>query len=156
MSARPTLYFTVEGLPQPKERPRFATKDRRGKPLRKPRVFTPSRTGAYEKLVGLEAIAAMKRSGVREFTGSVSLEAWVYADSQRDGDNVLKAIADGLQGVAFGNDSQVLDWTVHVRPLELRDCSKCARVDVTVAATGLPLWFKPARKRARKAAARVR
>lgn len=113
-----TLTFTVPGLPAPKKRPRVAFKDRRGRPLKKPHTYTPGRTRDYESAVAWAAREAMTQTGMREIVGWVSLwvVAFVESEHQGDGDNFLKSVADALQGVAYANDRQVVDWSVSVRP----------------------------------------
>lgn len=87
--------FVVVGPPVPKERPRVF----RG------HAITPKRTLSYERLVGLCARAA----GVRVLEGHVRVRAVFYCadERRRDIDNLVKSILDGLNGVAWADDSQV-------------------------------------------------
>mgnify|MGYP001600450823 FL=1 len=103
--------FTVEGQPVPKGRHRTATKDRLGRPLSRPHSYTPKRTEKYEKMVGLCALAA----GVRCAPAGqpVALGVWMYVKqlgviSAKDLSNVIKSAEDGMNGIAYADDRQVV------------------------------------------------
>lgn len=119
------IRFTVHGVPVAKGRPRIGTI------AGKARAFTPKKTVAYEGLVALAGQEAM--AGVAPLGGPVRLEivAWfpvaaswpkkkrdaalcgaLYHTSRPDGDNILKAIGDGLNGVCWGDDSQIAACSV--------------------------------------------
>jgi Holliday junction resolvase RusA-like endonuclease len=98
----------IRGKPQPKQRPRVT---RNG-------TYTPKETLAYEKLVQWEYIAqkgkkltgALKMAIVVKFKKPKSRKDVMWGDyhTQRpDLDNVVKAITDSLNGVAYDDDSQV-------------------------------------------------
>jgi Holliday junction resolvase RusA-like endonuclease len=90
--------FVVEGAPVPKARARVV----------KGHAFTPERTRRFERAVGVLAKAA----GVPLLSCAVgvSIAAYVPDLRRRDGDNLQKAIWDGLNGVAWEDDSQVVEW----------------------------------------------
>lgn len=90
--------FTIPGAPVPKERARIT---RRGR-------FTPPRTVAYERKVKLCALAAR----IQRIAGDVALMLVMYFPDKRrrDFDNISKSICDGLNGVAWEDDSQVKEW----------------------------------------------
>lgn len=107
------MEFVVHGKPVPKQRPRMT---------RYGAVYTPAETIRFEKLVAKSAISA----GARPVSGPVSVEletvfpipkSWTKArkaaaegqpHTQRpDLDNLVKSVLDGLNGVAFADDSQV-------------------------------------------------
>ena len=108
------IQFTIVGAPVPKARPRLG---RRG------RVYTPARTKDYEEVVALEAFDAFRKARMRPLEGPLEMSLKVFRDravvrltevpdTKRFGsfdlDNVLKAISDGLQGVAYKNDRQIV------------------------------------------------
>lgn len=102
--------FHVAAKPRPKGRPRFA----------KGRAYTPSETVAFENAVA----AAWRASGGPLFTGPVEVELELAADGvdivvreldpemkgslRGDIDNYVKSCLDGLNGMAFVDDKQVL------------------------------------------------
>lgn len=107
------LSFTVPGKPVPKQRPRMT---------RWGSVYTPAETTRYESLVARCARAA----GAAPVSGPVAVDiqvrfpipkSWAKArraaadgapHAQRpDIDNLQKSVLDGLNGVAFSDDSQV-------------------------------------------------
>jgi crossover junction endodeoxyribonuclease RusA len=94
--------FVVPGQPVPKARPRLG---------RNGHVYTPKLTRDYERLVGLCA-----RGGgfLRPLMGpvAVTLRLWFPDRRRRDIDNSAKSILDGLNGVAYADDSQVADLHV--------------------------------------------
>lgn len=73
----------------------------------------PERTRRYEKLV--KGLA--KRTFPEPLAGPVILHADFYCHNRqrRDVDNLLKSIMDGINGVAFADDSQVV--SVHASKL---------------------------------------
>ena len=115
--------FMVLGAPKGKERPRAAKlRDRTI-------VYTPKKTKDYER-----EIATAYRTQCRGiFSGAVAIEIHAYyeipksasrkrgldmvSDRERptkkpDVDNIAKAVCDALNGVAYKDDSQVVDLTV--------------------------------------------
>ena len=103
VSEAPTLTswtFVVRGPPQPKERAR------RGKGGR---WYTPERTRAYEAAVRNMAALSRHRRWPVDRQYAVTVTAYFADGRARDVDNVLKAVLDGLAGVAFSNDRQVVE-----------------------------------------------
>lgn len=140
MTANP-IVIEVRGNPVAKGRPR-ATKTGR--------LYTPGKTRDWESLARVLAQAAMKHgepiAGPVEVTVRAvfpipaSWPAWkrvAAADGQvahtakPDGDNVLKAAKDALNGVVYRDDAQVVD--VYMR----KTYGTVPRVIITV--TPLPL-----------------
>ena len=100
--------FTVPGEPVPKGRPRVQTKDRRGKKLAYPRVYTPTKTAQAERRIAQYALDA----GVRKSLSgriSVKIEFWKASARKTDLDNLVKTVLDGLNGVAWDDDEQVCE-----------------------------------------------
>jgi len=113
-----TIKFEVPGNPVAKGRPRFAN---RGKFVR---VYTPKKTTDFEKLVGMNALNA----GVRQLSGAITAEIKYFFElpkskcrkrnpvveqiktTKPDIDNCVKSILDGLNKIAFSDDSIV--WKI--------------------------------------------
>jgi len=131
--------FTVPGQPQGKGRPRI------GKVGAHARMFTPAKTAAYEGLVAHAAHAAMQGRALLE--GAVACEVFLHCQipaswskkkqaqalagtvmptTKPDADNVVKAIFDGLNGVLWRDDVQVVDLLVRKR----YSASPCVYVEV--------------------------
>lgn len=112
--------FTIPGQPRGKGRPKFSTRGG------KVRTYTDAQTASYENLVRLACQSAM--AGAPPLTGAVELTVLIRlappqsaskkarADmlagvvkptKKPDFDNVVKAVLDGLNGVAFVDDAQV-------------------------------------------------
>ena len=108
--------FTVPGLPQGKGRARFGNG----------RTYTPAKTVAYEGLIALAGQQAMDDRLLIEKPVYVIVDAFfpipkswtkarkakaasslVWHVSKPDGDNILKAVGDGLNGVVWKDDSQI-------------------------------------------------
>lgn len=117
--------FTVYGEPQGKARARTV---RSGG---KVHSFTPQKTADYEELVRRAWLAsgetgyfnktpiAVKILAYFQIPKSVSkkkreemLDDFVRPTKKPDADNIAKIICDGLNGIAYGNDAQVVDLEV--------------------------------------------
>lgn len=117
--------FTIPGQPIPKGRPRFA---RRGAHVM---AYTDAKTAGYERMVKLAAGVAM--AGRAPLAGPVHLSidlvlqvpaSWsnkkralalageVRATKKPDLDNFCKLLGDGLNGVCWIDDSQVVQITM--------------------------------------------
>ena len=113
-----TFHVEIPGDPVAKGRPRFARIGRKAV-----RAFTPAKTKAYEAKVGL--LAMSKRTGtILQGPVSVSivavfkrpqrlmrkkdLDGLLWHQSKPDLDNVVKAVLDGLNGVIYVDDKQVV------------------------------------------------
>lgn len=122
------IVFTVPGQPVAKGRPRACIRGGRVA------TYTPDTTARYENLVRLAAQEAMR--GAAPVVGAVALEvkaflpvpaSWskrkqaeaiagtVRPSGRPDADNLLKSVADGMNGVVFADDAQVTSCLVQKR-----------------------------------------
>jgi len=123
--------FLVPGEAVGKGRPRVSTIGGHA------RMFTPKKTANYETLIAMAAQQAMQAMQARELiTGPVLLEmkilvsvaaSWskkktaaalagqVMPTKKPDADNVLKAICDGINGIVFKDDVQVVNVSMSKR-----------------------------------------
>ncbi len=116
------ISFTIPGDPVAKGRPRATTINGMA------RMYTPKKTANYESRVALVAQQAMDFYGLKPFGGPVELtfvavfaipKSWTkkrlaaqkerpeYVTKKPDMDNLEKALGDGMNGVVFGDDSQI-------------------------------------------------
>jgi Holliday junction resolvase RusA-like endonuclease len=101
-----TLKFVVMGEPVGKERARS---------VRGARHYTPEKTKAYERLVALSAQAELALLPKLDLAlwptmDQVYMDLWIShrTGKKPDADNVVKAIQDGLSGILWKNDNNVL------------------------------------------------
>ena len=132
-----SLFITVPGQPQGKGRARFGNG----------RTYTPAKTVAYEGLIALAGQQAMQ--GQEPLTGPLSIAVTAYFaipkswpkkrktkaassiewhTSAPDGDNVLKACGDGLNGVVWADDRQI----ANARVMKLYDATPRLEIIVEV------------------------
>ncbi len=86
----------ISGKPVPKGRPRFA---------RNGGVYTPKTTSDYEKRIAQAWREKYGDKRVEEKNLVIHVDVYLKRYSTTDVDNLLKIAMDGLQGVAFENDS---------------------------------------------------
>lgn len=119
--------FTVPGEPIGKGRPRFS---KQGNFVR---TYTPEKTASYENLVKLEyerqcekepfpkdiplfmkvdAFYSVPKSASRKKRAAM-LGAKLRPNKKPDADNILKIIADSLNGIAYYDDSQIVSCEIH-------------------------------------------
>jgi len=112
--------------PVPKSRPRFS----------QGRVYTPKKTKDYERAVQLFAQRAM--AGKKPFAGGVEVHLgfWCFRPNRTrysfpprpDLDNLVKAVLDGLNGIAFKAESII--WQVIAEKQYSTDGIPCVSVEV--------------------------
>lgn len=123
MPGEGAIQFMVPGVPQGKGRARASTRNGHV------RMFTPAKTVSYEAQLKHFAHEAMTLAGYKPMEGPlrVFVEAvfpkaasWskkkaaaaVWHTGKPDGDNILKACGDGLNGVVWRDDAQVANAQV--------------------------------------------
>lgn len=121
------IAFAIKGEPQGKGRPRFTKTGR---------VYTPDKTAQYESLVGLAYRNSAKgfrftspvRVTIKAFCKTPKgkakrvvedmLNGRILPTKKPDADNIAKIILDGLNKVAWDDDTQVVDVMVTKRYAE--------------------------------------
>ena len=120
-----SLFFVVPGEPVGKARPRFT---------RKGHAYTPKKTSDYEATVRNAFRVAFP--GHEPYAGPLAMEVFAYFSVPKsapakkreamltgatlptkrpDGSNVLKGIEDALNGIAYDDDSQIVDDSIQKR-----------------------------------------
>ena len=108
------IEFVVYGKPQGKQRPRFSR--------RSSSIYTPAKTRSYER-----QIAKAYTTAANGFSfGDKPVEIWItavmpkaktskkeYPTIKPDIDNIQKAVFDGLNGIAYNDDKQILAAVIH-------------------------------------------
>jgi Holliday junction resolvase RusA-like endonuclease len=103
------ISFSIPGKPQPKQRPRVTSHG----------TYTPQATVDYERLVGWQCRSVYKG---KPLTTALKLTVRVFVKlpkrtvkekgdwhtSRPDLDNIVKSIKDGLNGIAYLDDSQIV------------------------------------------------
>jgi Holliday junction resolvase RusA-like endonuclease len=96
--------FVVEGRPVPKARPRMA---------RSGHVYTPTKTVEAEQVIAeAYAMASMATHGkIVKMVGDVEIRmGFMMPDRRRsDWDNLAKLVCDALNGVAYDDDTQIVN-----------------------------------------------
>ena len=106
--------FTVYGKPQGKQRPRFSR--------RSSSIYTPAKTRSYER-----QIAKAYTTAANGFSfGDKPVEIWItavfpkaktskkeYPTIKPDIDNIQKAVFDGLNGIVYSDDKQIISAVAH-------------------------------------------
>ena len=111
MGVRYVIKLTIPGRPVPKARPRLGVHGR------KAYVYTPPQTKEYEKLVGWVA----KCNGCKPSGEPVAVVLDIYVRRRMDVDNVAKTILDGLTGVAYEDDDQVVELLVRKHKVKRKE-----------------------------------
>lgn len=133
------IEFYVLGKPQGKARPRFSRKSGT--------VYTPKSTGEYERMISLGYLEAKGKKFPSDCYVSITVKAffsvpkswkkavknaavdgYIKPTRKPDIDNIIKAVMDGLNGVAYEDDKQV----VEVKGEKLYACDAYERIEVIV------------------------
>lgn len=115
-----SIRFTVPGIPVGKARPRVTFQHGRA------RAYTADRTREFENRV---KVAYLKRFGHRQLDGALRVDVIAYFEPPRstskkmraamldgeipytkkpDADNIVKAVTDALNDVAYADDSSII------------------------------------------------
>lgn len=102
---------TIDGEPTSKARARFTSKGS------KTRAYTPENVRQAEEVIGWKFRQACPAGWVASPDGAFGVIAIFFAATyqRRDVDNMLKLILDGLNGVAWKDDSQVTEVSGRLR-----------------------------------------
>jgi len=117
-----TITFIVPGQPVAKARARVTKTGH---------AYTPKKTVDYERAVGMACKLAMARDGAEMLTGPVMLYVCAMMEIPRsysikrraamqgrphvfrpDSGNILKAVEDSLNGIAYKDDSQIAETRI--------------------------------------------
>lgn len=96
-------HFTIDGEPQSKARARVAVRNG------KPHGYSPESNRRAEQLIGWQFRQAGGRGPVADATFGVFAAFFCGTRQRRDVDNMLKLILDGLNKIAWADDSQVTE-----------------------------------------------
>ncbi len=109
------ITFRIDEQPLPKQRPRFGN----GK------AYTPAKTKAYEERVGWACAMSMREHDVNMLQGDVSIKVTFMRKGKRraDLDNMVKAIKDGINDIAYVDDKQVTSLHCEVRYGQKTPCA---------------------------------
>lgn len=119
------LRFTVEGNPQSKGRPRFKPGSR---------TYTPKVTVEAEKAVTAAFQEAYPDWQVeRDASFTIEMQFFSKDFIRRDLDNLAKLVMDALNGVAWGDDAQIVAMQATV----IRG-SETPKTLVTIRSTAIP------------------
>lgn len=134
------ISFTVPGQPVPKARARVTKGGH---------AFTPAKTKAYSDLVGVLCRVASSHTGPLDGPVALSVNFTLKAPAKMprdrslpttklDIDNLIKAIMDGMNGIAWHDDAQVVSISatkaygepgayVSVAPIKIAVMSKTSK-----------------------------
>ena len=124
------ICFEIPGKPQGKARARTFYNSKLGKM----QSITPENTVLYENLikhcyletkcepfldkvpleVEITACFPIPKSATKKDRERIKLMEY-YPTKKPDADNIAKVVCDALNGLAYKDDAQVIDWTVHKR-----------------------------------------
>ncbi len=117
------IQFVVPGVPVGKARARATVIAGRA------RMYTPAKTASYEAMLRDYAHEAMLLAGYKPFQDAVRItvqavfakpKSWpkrkasnaVWHTGRPDGDNLLKAVSDAMNGIVYRDDAQVASASI--------------------------------------------
>lgn len=122
------IKFKVPGPPQGKGRPRTGRNKNTGRPI----SYTPSKTVLYEnwirtcymqetdmffsknEILGIDILAFFViPKSMSKKTRAAMMAGEIRPLKKPDGDNILKAVCDALNGLAYRDDRQLADKSIH-------------------------------------------
>ncbi|TLD85802.1 RusA family crossover junction endodeoxyribonuclease [Helicobacter sp. MIT 05-5294] len=72
------------------------------------RVVKTKETEYYQRALGFIALSAVAKQKISFMSGKIQVSIDFFVNNvNRDLDNMIKSTLDGLQGIAFKNDSQI-------------------------------------------------
>lgn len=103
--------------------------------------YTPDASLEYQEKVGNYCYTAMQKAGLSgEPTGApVRLICWITGWLSGDTDNILKNIKDGLTGVFYLDDKQVVEEHAFLRRVDMSK-ERYMGVWIEIATEGLAAW----------------
>ncbi len=116
------IKITIPGRPVPKGRPRLGVRGRTAY------IYTPERTKEYQNTVGWHARAAVQGDALA-CPVAVAIDLYLHGKRRIDVDNCAKSILDGMNGVVYLDDNQVVD--LRVRKLRVKNRER-QRVEIEV------------------------
>ena len=136
-----SIIFVVPGEPQGKARPRVV-RTRSGGSC----AYTPDKTVAYEELVRVRCSQACSQMLQGELCAEITAFFAIPKSASKksrekmasgamcptkkpDADNIAKIILDAINGIAYHDDSQIVELRVHK---EYVDCDPQPRVKVRI------------------------
>lgn len=95
--------FTIEGEPETKARARWSKRSQA--------FYTPQQTRSHEARIAAAYLSETRRSNGADTRGTFGVIAIFFRATaqRRDVDNMVKAVLDGLNGVAWADDNQVTE-----------------------------------------------
>lgn len=111
------LAFDVQTKPVPQARPRFYVRRHGQKNI--VGAYDPAKCKTFKEVIAWHAKAAVSRQGIkRPAEGPISIRLVfqmgkngkeLYHTKRPDIDNLAKAVKDALKGIAYADDSQIVE-----------------------------------------------
>ena len=120
------IHFRIDGRPQPQGRPRAV---RMGAGVR---MYDPPKSKAYKQMVAAKVRSSMKINGIQTITEPLAVHLNFYFTPPKsyskkriraieakeelftkkpDLDNLVKSVTDGMNGIMYEDDSQIVGLT---------------------------------------------